>query len=412
MHIVCRAVVMTLLIAGPGFAQVERNRGGATAGGASGADASKGIQRASVVVQLDFDPNRSGARPTIDTQTLNAMLTSTTLVDPAAKKALGLGPEAWPRVAQIELLPAGNVAVKLSVIVTPVKDVKLPENAAQALLGELTTRAKAAVDQAALRQEQAAGERRAAIENELAAAQQKLDKIQAQLRDARAMAGVATGGGGGGGDPFGRGVMQEMQQAEVNIAAQRARLKVIEEEIGKLAANGAGGGGKPQETPAQSDVKAAWDALIAARQKAVEAARSNAGNLEGHVALANAEAELAETKLRAAQASVAARPAGFDSPDRWQGERITLRASIAEQEARLGALSERLAVIQKKSGASATQPVTAYDIDRLQRDENRARQEVDELSNQLDQMRRERRGAGSAPKLLILDGRGDTTPKE
>jgi chromosome segregation ATPase len=198
-----------------------------------------------------------------------------------------------------------------------------------------------------------------------------------------------------------------MQQIEVNLAAQRARLKVIEEEIAKLTA---GAAGKPQETSAQAEMKTAWDSLIAAREKAVAAARSNAGNLDGQVALANAEAELAEARIRAAQASVAARPPGFDAPDRWQGERITLRASIAEQEARLGALSERLAVLQKKSGSPATQPVTVYDIERLQRDEQRARQEVDELTNQLDQLRRERRagGAGSAPKLLVLDGRGDT----
>jgi predicted nucleic acid-binding Zn-ribbon protein len=288
------------------------------------------------------------------------------------------------------------------VIVTPAKDVKLPDNAAQALLDELTARAKIAVDQAALRQEQAASERRAAIEKELAAAQEKYSKIQSQLRDARAMAaGMSGGGGGGGADPSGRGIAHEMQQAEVNIAAQRARLKVIEEEIAKLSA------GKPADAPKKPELKAAWAELIAAREAAVHAAHNTPDSPENRVMIAQAQAELAEVKIRAATAADAARPPGFDSPDRWQGERITLRASIAEQEARLGALSERLAVLQKKN-EPPTQPVTVYDIDRLQRDESRARQEVDELSNQLDQLRRERRGAGSAPRLLVLDGRGDT----
>jgi hypothetical protein len=35
---------------------------------------------------------------------------------------------------------------------------------------------------------------------------------------------------------------------------------------------------------------------------------------------------------------------------------------------------------------------------------------VDELNQQLDQLRRERRGMGMAPKLLILDGRAEAEP--
>jgi hypothetical protein len=396
MHFTSRILLIVLLMgSGPtlSIAQVDRGRISSTA-----ADAAKGVQRASTVLQLDYDTNRGGQRA-IDTQTLNAMLTSTTLVDPAAKRALGLGPEMWPRVAQIELLPAGQAAVKLSVIITSVTEVKLPDNAAQLLLDELTSRAKAAVDQAALRQEQASNERRAAIEKELAVANEKYAKIQSQLRDLRAIAAAGVGDSGGG-----RGVAQEMQQIEVNLAAQRARLKIIEEEIAKLA-------NKPADAKAKPDPESFWAELVAAREKAVraaEASRATSDSPENQLAVAKAEAELAEAKIRAATSSEGIRP-GFDSPDRWQGERITLRATIAEQEGRLGALSERLAQQQKKSDATSQQ-LTPYDIDRLQRDEQRARQEVDELNQQLDQLRRERRGMGMAPKLLILDGRAEAEP--
>jgi hypothetical protein len=287
--------------------------------------------------------------------------------------------------------------VKLSIIVTPVKDVKLPENAAQRLLDELTSRAKAAVDGAALRQERAHDERRAAVEKELAAAQERLAKIQSQLREARSAQGVGSVGPDR--DSGGRAIAAEMQQIEVNLAATRARLKVIEDDIAKL-------GGKPAAEAQRPDLKALWTELIAAREAAVQAARNTPDSPESRLMIAQAEAELAEAKIRAATSSDAIRP-GFDSPDRWQGERITLRATIAEQEARLGALSERLAVAKQKEKPAATQQPTAFDVDRLQQDEQRARQEVGELTQQLDQLRRERRGVGMAPKLLVLDGRAE-----
>jgi hypothetical protein len=418
-HILLATLLFTSAAA---FAQVDRNRSSPTA-----ADAARGVQRASVVLQLDYDANRSGGgggQRAIDTQTLNAMLTSSALVDPAAKKALDLAPDTWPRVAQIELLPAGQAAIKLNVIVTPLKEIKLPDNPAQALLDELTSRAKAAVEQAGRRQEQAQNQRRAAIEKDLATAQDKLLGIQSQLREAR-MNSAGDPGMRGNLDNV-RAVTQEMQQIEMNLAASRARLKIIEEETAKLSA-----ATKPV-TPAadakdpKTELKSAWDQLIAAREKAIAAAQNAPNTPESQLAIAQAEAELAEAKIRAATAASAASASdafrfralspspGFDSSDRWQGERITLRASIAEQEARLGALSERLAQLQKKSNASATtQQVTPYDLDRLQRDEQRASREVDELNQQLDQLRRDRRGsAGLAPKLLVLDGRSGDDAKE
>jgi hypothetical protein len=282
----------------------------------------------------------------VDTQTLNAMLTSTALVDPAAQAALGLGPDAWPRVAQVELVQAGNMAMKLTVTITPPADAKLPDNPAQKFLDELVARSKKAVEQMANRAEQSTAERRAALEKDLAAARQRWEGISAQLREARS--GLEN-------DPermMGRGSASDRMQLEMNLAAQRARLGVIQAEVDRLR----------QSPP---------------------------------------------TTQRAASAPGVSPMGGFvaaDPLERWQQEVVSLKANIAESEARLKVLNDRL----PKGARAATQPASPQDVDRLQRDENRARQEVDELQMQIDQMRRDRRfggGGGSPTRLIVLDGR-------
>ncbi len=100
-------LLLMFLISTAAVAQVERRRSPSGAVAAAGEVA--GAQRASCVLQIDFDANRGNRG--MDIQTLNALLTSTAIVDPAAEKALGLKPDDWPKVAQVELLPAGQVAV-------------------------------------------------------------------------------------------------------------------------------------------------------------------------------------------------------------------------------------------------------------------------------------------------------------
>lgn len=384
----CLAACVIALLTITSHAQVDRRPNAAV-----GSDPARGVQRASCVLRLDYDPNRGNR--TMESQTLNAMLTSTMLVDPAAEKALGLGPGAWPKVAQIELIPAGNSAVKLTVTLTAHPGFTVPPDGAQAFLDELTSRAQAAVDQMAQRQEQAYEERRAALEKLLTAARERLSAIQAQLRDARGTVTTFDG------DPeirmLSRNPATERQAIENTLAGARARLAVYEKE---MANGGDGATTRPAGSP--------WLELIAARERVVEALRAQSGDRTTEVL--EAEAELAEARALAAASTASAQP-GFDRGDRWRNDLMTLRATVAENEARLALLDQRMGKTPNTSpGPAATtqaRVLSPQDIDRLQREEQRARQEVEELTNQLEQLRRERRvgGGAMAPRLLILDGK-------
>ena len=379
-----RLVTACLLTAGAtAWAQVDRGRGVAGAGAGQGAagDAARGVQRASCVLQLEFDPNR-GMRT--DTQTLNALLTSTAVVDPAAQKALGLGPDAWPKVAQVELIPAGQAAVKLGVTITRNPDVKLPDNAAQSFLDELATRAKAAVDQVGQRQEQAAAERLATLEKEHAAAKKRLEAAQARLNQ-RGDATFAAG-------PDSRAMIPnltiEKQNLETQMAGQRARVKVIEQEIDRLTKTAsARGAGSP------------WTELVAAREKVVQAlrARREKGQVDD-LDLFRAEADVAEA--RALAAAQPAQRTGFDPLDRWFGEVVTLRANLAESEVRLASVNQRL-----EKAAASTHPGAPQTPEDARQEEAAARQALYDLTSRLEQARRERQLAGGGARLLILDGK-------
>jgi predicted nucleic acid-binding Zn-ribbon protein len=355
-----------------------------------GDDAARGVQRASWVLQLEFDPNRGNR--TMDTQTLNALLTTTAITDPAAKKALDLGPADWPKYAQIELLPAGGMAVKLSVIVTPPPEAKLPADGAQRFLAELTARARVAVEQATKRQEQSSAERRTALEKELATAQERLAKTSAQLREARATLVQDSG------DNLrnnARNLANEIQQLETNLIGQRARLRVVEDEAERLRA----------VSPATRPSGDIWRDYIAAHERLVQVAQAmrNAGaDASTDMRIAQAQVDLAAARVRAATTPTDAAPATYNPVERWQAERIQLKGSIAESEARLGALTERLS--GKANPTTRAAVVTQYDADQLAQEEARARNEVNELMQQLDQLRRERRGGGAPTRLIVLDG--------
>lgn len=360
-------LLCVLLLAAPLAAQVGRDRGNMSIGGEGPA----GVQRASCVLQLDFGAARSSRL--VETKTLNAMLTSTAVVDPAARDALGLGPDSWPKVAQVELVPAGNYAVRLGVTVTHHPEIKVPENAAHAFLDQLSARARHAVDQVGIRQEQALAERRGELEKELAAARERLTAIQAKMREAQAASRTDTGRSlrvqGG-----------DRQTLEANMVAQKARLRVIEAELEKT-----------ETAPATSP----WMELIAAREKVVQALRQRAERApDDELVLLQAEASLAEARALAAADTSSGRR--FDPIDRWRTEVINLRAAIAEAEARLELMGA------SETPADTTQP--AVDLNQLRQEEMRANQEVSQITSQLEQLRRESL-TNTAPRLLILDGK-------
>src|SRR5262245_35686313 len=127
---------------------------GATAGSLSVEESSKGVERSSCVLMLRRGTRYTGPGPSsammsglADLPALTTAMTTTGLIDPAAKAALGLGPREWPKVVRIEITPAGAQAMKLSVSVGPGYDQLKQSEPAGALLRELVTRAKAIVSQ-------------------------------------------------------------------------------------------------------------------------------------------------------------------------------------------------------------------------------------------------------------------------
>lgn len=338
--------------------------------------------RASCVLQIDADLNR-GTR--FDSQALNAMLTSTALVDPAAQKALGLAADVWPKVAQVELLPAGSSAVKLSVTISPNGEIKLPPEPAKALLTELATRAKAAVEDVGSQSDKANVGKREAMEKDLAAAKTKLQAAETALRQVRSEAGMDVSTG----RSTQSSLVFEKQTLELSLAGQKARLKAIEAVRSTI---------KPTSRPSITD---AATELVALRQLACDhtaelLAQGKAGNAD----VLEAKIKLVEAKLTAATVRDDTTRGTFD--DRWFSEIITLTGSIAESEARLAIVGERLAKLQAS-------PTGGADINTLSMDEQRARQECNDLTMQLDALRRQSR-AGGGTRLLILDGSTPAQP--
>ncbi len=350
-----------------------------------GGDATRNVQRASCVLQFEStaDPNRYGGSRTADLQMLSALLTSTALVDPAAQKAMSLGPDEWPRVAQVEVTNVGSTTIRLGVVVTKNADIKVPDAAAQVLLGELAVRAKAAIDQLGKRQEQAAADRLAALEKERDAAQTRLQEAQAKVRSAR-----------GSVDPNETGYQRaatanDRQTLETSLAAQRVRLKIIQDELAKGAANKA-------STPPPSP----WQELIVAREKVRDALRARqAAGQATDLEVLEAEAKIAEAKASAAVA-VRGSAGGFDSSDRWENEVLSLRIGIAESEARLEILNSRAA-----KNPTTAPTYTVDDLNRLQQDEMSARQALSDLTSQVEQVKRDRRTNPGGLKLNVLDGK-------
>lgn len=320
-----RPLVLAALLTPIAVGQVDR-RGLSRTPTPPAANAPDGefVQRASCVLQID--PGENNYRQ-VDAQLLTAMLTSTALTDPVAQSVLGLGPDDWQKAAQVEVAPAGQMAVRLNITVLP--QAKAKANAARDLLAGLAAAAKTSFEQAGTRQDRAAAERRASLETQLSEAQQRLDAATAALNAAGRRSNTTLNQ-----DVYDRrNAAAERGGLEVNLAAQAARLKAIEAEIAELPPSTQPG--LPSENP----------------------------------------------ELR----------------QRLVGERVSLRINVAEARARLDAVTARAAT----SPASQPAPV---DYDRLQSDQSTARQQVQEIRNQLNEYPRLSR-RGTTARLIIMDGR-------
>src|SRR3954447_18332234 len=149
------AVVAASVVAGAASQATAQRTTGTTAGSLADNDSSKDIQRSSCVLMLRRGTRYTGsgvssavANGLADLPALTNAMTTTGLIDPAAKAALGLGPRDWPKVARIEVSPAGAPAVKLSLCLDPGPNERKQADPAGLLLRELIGRAKAVVSQA------------------------------------------------------------------------------------------------------------------------------------------------------------------------------------------------------------------------------------------------------------------------
>ena len=104
----------SVVIGAAGQATAQRTTG-TTAGSLADNDSSKDIERSSCVLMLRRGTRYTGsgassavANGLADLPALTTAMTTTGLIDPAAKAALGLGPREWPKVVRIEATHAAR----------------------------------------------------------------------------------------------------------------------------------------------------------------------------------------------------------------------------------------------------------------------------------------------------------------
>ncbi|MEJ7636942.1 MAG: hypothetical protein WKF75_02865 [Singulisphaera sp.] len=182
------------------------------------------------------------------------MMTSTELVDPAAKSALGLGPEEWPKAAQVELTPVGVQAMKVIVTVARSEKETRRSEAAQDFLRELLSRSKVVIGQMA-------SPRRREVQDRVEALTKRRDELRVQVEDLRKRSRAAEIRPSPPSALFGTGSVQaQRQQIEAQLATRKPRLDAI-----KAAARAQDQLGRSMRRTATSSRPARrWDALAAA----------------------------------------------------------------------------------------------------------------------------------------------------
>lgn len=99
------------------------------------------VQRASCVLGIESTAPRYGGQSNSIVPTVQAMLSSTALLDPAMESILKLSSTEWPKVAQVDVIPAGDSAVKVTVFVKSNAGQTYPPTTAATLLREIAERA-------------------------------------------------------------------------------------------------------------------------------------------------------------------------------------------------------------------------------------------------------------------------------
>ena len=341
----------------------------ATAGSLDIKEPTKGIEQSSCVLMLKSSPRYpTGGMGTstggvVDLPALTTAMTTSGLIDPAAKESLGLSPREWPAVVRIEISQAGTQAVKLSVSVST-GNLEKPEPAA-ALLRELVNRAKDVASQSA-------EARRLELKTRLDEIEKRRAETRVTLESLRQRTGEAdTKGFRGPNESF---VIQR-RQLEMELAAKRPRLQAIKEVLSRNETDEVG--------KALRALVASREALVAGLEKASEQGKGDP------LELLRARVDLAEARVRVAEGGKV--PSSTPSRN-VRDERQGLEVDIATLEAQLKALP----------AADAAKP--ADDPQMARAELFRVQAESSNLEQQYQQARRDYEQLAAAPVLVILDG--------
>jgi hypothetical protein len=309
-----------------------------------------------------------------DIQALTTAMTTTGMIDPAAKAALGLGPRQWPKVAWIEVTPAGAQAVKLVVKVDPGPNSLKQEDPSGALVKELVKRAKAVVRDAWEPRREELKTHLEDMEKRRVELRATTEKLRGRMREAeaieaRGMIGPTQTAGA------------QRRQVEAELAVKRPRLNALRDVARKLRT-------PPDEVGnALRELVAAREAVVAGVQNAVAAARKDP------LDLLRARAELAEVRVRAAEWG---REASHAPGRNLADEVLNVEVEVAALESQLQALPA--------ASAEPARAAAAEDIQQLRFELSRAESELNTLEMQYQQLRRELERFGTPPTLVVLDG--------
>jgi hypothetical protein len=367
-----------LAVAGAGKALAQRTPG-ATAGSPIIRDSTQATADTSSCVLMLQRPLRYPGAGFVatsgglaDVQALTTAMTTTGMIDPAAKTALGLGPREWPKSVWIEVTSAGTQAVKLLVKVDPGPNhLKLTEPA-QALLAELVKRAKDVVTRSWEPRREEFSARLAETEKKRADLRATIQNLRKQVREAELAEAQGMAG------PT-QTLAAQRQQAELDLAAKRPRLGAMKIVLSRIA------GQADEVGKALRELVAAREALAAGLEKEV------AQGKRSPVDLLRTRADLAEARLRAAEWG----SGSLSSPGGKLREEITgLEADIAGLEGQLRSLPP--------PPAEHKQP--AVDVQELRTELVRTENEFSRLDMEYQQLRREYDQLGSPPTVTVLDG--------
>jgi len=340
-------------------------------------------QIASSVLQIDAEATISpmtGSTAALDAPSAAGMLQSSAVLDSAVKKVLGAKARKWRDYVYVSALPSSPRLLRVDVMIVkdrPADWGGADEDVAAKLLASITQSLRKTLQESADAQRQFVEKRRAAAEKDLEASRQRLAAVRDKVRKTRIETSGITQQYGA--DPRSAlaNLRVQRQQYESQLASHRARLQAIQ----------------PSTTP----LVAEWTSLLEVRQRRLDELKADPRATREEVIATERKVSEARSQLdvylRAATAEV-------QQGRSRNGEVASLQANLADTEGRLKTINEQVAKLEDEKLVAMME-----ELPELQADENRLRNEVNDLANRFDQFRRT--SAGGEISLRVLDGQPD-----